>query len=1079
MNNTSAFNHQQHHQSLNNNGNGLDAQSNGRSNLAVPSFSFAQSQTYSTDATDEDGFPIIQQQQQPNAEQQQLGAQQSKLHRTQTDDSSTFSANSSTANMSTASDAGSGSAYSGKSARYKSAMTSRARQRRMRRMKERTFDKDDIASPGDCTADDEMLAATSPGGSTSGIPPTSPTSESVARAKEHVEQMRLEKQNSPNNNSIAATSDTTPGPSNSSNNSTIQQRYLKRLGERRSPVANLSRQTSGGSSVATANPTIPTPASPHVASQTITPPYNKSLRKKKLPQQEPKPEDYIPDWNTSEILTSEDIQNASNYTKLQFQMANIASENGEVEMFSDDGMGSDYFSSDGDNNKEPSIWEGLANPNSLTEHTQLQELDSKLDKQCWQNDVWSDATTPSILNRTDEIFHQKAAANIVKLLTPERMLGAGLMAPEIGSKDNDEHDMDVIGDSPTGVVKFARGKGGKDSGNSEATSRSDNFTFDGDNDPSSSRGGEWKGMTQVNRVLFRKDLDDDVKQSMIFQAFRQNMIEPSDQLTDLLSQIHRKNNTTIDRAFATRRKNACGALKILSAKDENRIQICWTLGVLPAIASVLSDTNAVSNNVYSMTYAANTEARNRIVGTLLNLSVNKKNRMLIVNTPGVLESMVETIKYDEGEGRQGCYTVLLYLAKTAEARKMIVKSAGMLECLSKIIEVPAAKPESPVAPKSAPMLKKKSTTRDNYMHDNMDIDTFDIGRSSSRRKYSASESECSSQSGYDDDERGEESSVGSNHSKGKMQPMDTTFESTANKAEALDEGEKKEDLDMYDADPNRFLHGARLSAFACLLCLVKSQENAVSYALLWFQLTIRIIPCLIWSHLPYFSIYQQFLVARDVVVVESLIGVSERHMSPSHARAMAILAHLTRHPKNCHHLIFKYKSLLPMLQSATGSPDKETCRYAFCALQNLSMDKSCRAPIAHSPNIIWSLTQRCKMEKDSSEDETRTAAIATLQNLADEPANLIQFTIVKDCIGTIIEIAKKDEENGEMTDLPTFMAKNTLVTLSHWFRKIATSGVDRMRDRNGLSIFGADGVPLKSVDMYNARLDPTHYNQWS
>ena len=34
--------------------------------------------------------------------------------------------------------------------------------------------------------------------------------------------------------------------------------------------------------------------------------------------------------------------------------------------------------------------------------------------------------------------------------------------------------------------------------------------------------------------------------------------------------------------------------------------------------------------------------------------------------------------------------------------------------------------------------------------------------------------------------------------------------------------------DLYDADPNRFLHGARLSVFACLLCLVKSQELAVS-----------------------------------------------------------------------------------------------------------------------------------------------------------------------------------------------------------------------------------------------------------
>ena len=39
--------------------------------------------------------------------------------------------------------------------------------------------------------------------------------------------------------------------------------------------------------------------------------------------------------------------------------------------------------------------------------------------------------------------------------------------------------------------------------------------------------------------------------------------------------------------------------------------------------------------------------------------------------------------------------------------------------------------------------------------------------------------------------------------------------------------EKNNEVD-YDADPNKFLHGARLSVFACLLCLVKSRENAVS-----------------------------------------------------------------------------------------------------------------------------------------------------------------------------------------------------------------------------------------------------------
>ena len=184
-----------------------------------------------------------------------------------------------------------------------------------------------------------------------------------------------------------------------------------------------------------------------------------------------------------------------------------------------------------------------------------------------------------------------------------------------------------------------------------------------------------------------------------------------------------------------------------------------------------------------------------------------------------------------------------------------------------------------------------------------------------------------------------------------------------------------------------------------------------------------------------------------------------------------------------------------MLQAATGSPDKEARRYAFCALQNLSMDKSCRAPIAHSPKIIWSLTQRCKDKSAIDEDEARMAAVATLQNLSDEPANLIQFTIVKDCIGTIISIAREDVTKNERTDLASFMAKNTLVTLSHWFRKIATSGSERMvvhevigqpkrmagfPPGGGLSPGGSSPGGSKSQSrLYSAVLEPTNYSQWS
>jgi len=355
-------------------------------------------------------------------------------------------------------------------------------------------------------------------------------------------------------------------------------------------------------------------------------------------------------------------------------------------------------------------------------------------------------------------------------------------------------------------------------------------------------------------------------------------------------------------------------------------------------------------------------------------------------------------------------------------------------------------------------------------------------------RYSVSESDATSHTGSHSGDD-ESQSVDSNHEEEKQLEIKTS----------PDDDDEKMAEDRYDADPNRFLHGARLSVFACLLCLVKSQECAVSYIRLnmfvYIHFAYYMLTCVFFCSQN--VIQTQFMVARDQIIVDSLSGVAERHLSPSHARAMAILAHLTRHPKNSHHLVFKYKTLLPTLQAACGSPDKEGSRYAFCALQNLSMDKSCRAPIAHSPNIIWSLTQKCKDESDSNDDEARIAAVAILQNLADEPANLIQFTIVKDCIGTIIRIAREDVVKGETTDLTSFMAKNTLATLSHWFRKIAQSGLDRMREKNGHSattaLFGANGVPLKNVagvssgiggarshsNLYEARLEPTVFNQWS
>ena len=329
------------------------------------------------------------------------------------------------------------SSSTGKSARYKSAMTTRAHQRRMRRIKER--------GTSDDTRSTSTAASTDPPGrvspSASGVlPPPSPSlattdSAAVAKAKEHVEQMRL--RNSPGASTTPPTNLNSSGVEvGKGGHSPLQSRVYEKhrsrsrsasrknnssapQGEMSSPplpfpskptdeksmlvqttsaqvkakmtpeqmasqilaakkaAANksiLSRDSSGGS----ADPSIPAVArSHHIRSNTdLTSNTTNSSRRKKAAEAVPKPEDYIPDWKTTGALNPQEVRDATNFTSVQFQCSNVS---GEVEMFSDDGEGSDYFSGgeEGDSIFDheggekgvisPTIWESMADPKQATE----------------------------------------------------------------------------------------------------------------------------------------------------------------------------------------------------------------------------------------------------------------------------------------------------------------------------------------------------------------------------------------------------------------------------------------------------------------------------------------------------------------------------------------------------------------------------------------------------------------------------------------------------------------------------------------------------------------------------------------
>ena len=235
--------------------------------------------------------------------------------------------------------------------------------------------------------------------------------------------------------------------------------------------------------------------------------------------------------------------------------------------------------------------------------------------------------------------------------------------------------------------------------------------------------------------------------------------------------------------------------------------------------------------------------------------------MLIVNTPGVLDSMVQTIAHDGGEGRQGCCTVLLYLAKTAEVRIMITKGSGVMDALRNVVKVPKVEPPPP---------KARRRIEESYKSDgDTTFDTMDTGHSGWHRGQSilskddidsdSHSADTSSQSGSRSSTSysarvGESRVESSTLASGEVNMVETSRLNESTMAtvgaakmveisfyaadpasnskvymadESIMTGDKS-NIDMYDADPNRFLHGARLSVFACLMCLVKSQENAVS-----------------------------------------------------------------------------------------------------------------------------------------------------------------------------------------------------------------------------------------------------------
>ena len=574
-----------------------------------------------------------------------------------------------------------------------------------------------------------------------------------------------------------------------------------------------------------------------------------------------------------------------------------------------------------------------------------------------EDDNATPSEAPSFLNKS-EIFHATAAAAVVALLRPSNNHDPPILASKSGDTRK------PAATSPTSQSSPAN---------------------------NSSAG-------------YDSPLKHDVSQSLLSQqaerkleALQAKMKEPTKTLTDLLTAIASEDQEQ-DLGHMVRRKNACGALHVLtSASANNRVHIGWTMGVLPALKSVLLDGLYDSNNsdttlqtpakslreLYpdNRIRAEYIQARNRAIAALMNLSMPKENRMVVLHTPGLVTAAIAWIRQDfdetddDGTARKGCCMLLAFLGKSPENRLLLAQVPGLMEALVHVL-----------APKIQQTPSEEETKP-------------------GRKVYPWSSGDSSSES------EGEEKAT-----KVKGSPGD------------------KAKNNSYDGQADALLKAARQNAFALLYHLLKEKDNA-------------------------------YHIARDDAFVSTLVEISKCQESPSHTLALQMLASLTRHRLNTKILVFQKRNVVSALVAATSSSNLEARRYACFALQNIAQDKSCRQELAVAEGLLVSI---CHRARSASDEKERLAAVSTLKNLCDEPANLIPMTNAPDAVSTLMHLAH-DRKDG-VTEAMQYRACDALATLSHWLRKIATSGQNLNTKHNG-SQPAPDNLCIPSLRVVT-------WNQW-
>jgi len=539
--------------------------------------------------------------------------------------------------------------------------------------------------------------------------------------------------------------------------------------------------------------------------------------------------------------------------------------------------------------------------------------DTEIDNFDTRTSVMSDASVPSILNRS-EIFHENATAAILALLTPRSPGGHG------------DDKMSVV----SGMSCVAR--------DFQVTSGATGITVSNvmpivgspfaspqiNTDNASVVSGISAFMESSHPAMpispsrAPKPLLSNIAERQL-ENIQERMKDPNKQLSELLTAIASPNDENVqpmDRGYMVRRKNACGALKVLTTNEANRLRICWTVGVLPALTSLLEDTGRSFVDVY--TRREYVEARIRAVASLLNLCIPKENRLPIFHSAGLVQAVISVIEDDHGEARQGCCGILAYLSKTNENRLLMVQIPGLLDAVASVVK---------------PVIVKKSKSKKKFLWDHSDessVSSEEMERnetitSEESDKFMTITSMASSPRHTDDDD-----------SDSDTMPQRTTSPTSPSWSIA----------EQYDRSPNTFMRGSRQNVFAMLLHVIKEKDNA-------------------------------FAIARHSIV-HVLVEIAELQEASCHVHAVKILAHLTRHRENSKWIVFSLRVVVPCFVQASSSDNEEARKFACCALQNLSQDKACRQEVASTKGLVLVMCQRARQATDPDEKLAAISALKNL-----------------------------------------------------------------------------------------------------